>query len=39
MKEQKRIWIHEGLITEALPNGMLRVRLNNEVRMIQTKGV
>nr|ATL59831.1 translation initiation factor 1 [Retiniphyllum pilosum] len=29
MKEQK--WIHEGLITESLPNGMFRVRLDNEV--------
>nr|YP_001294305.1 translation initiation factor 1 [Illicium oligandrum]A6MMX9.1 RecName: Full=Translation initiation factor IF-1, chloroplastic [Illicium oligandrum]ABQ52553.1 translational initiation factor 1 [Illicium oligandrum] len=27
MKEQK--WIHEGLITESLPNGMFRVRLDN----------
>ena len=28
MKEQK--WIHEGLITESLPNGVFRVRLDNE---------
>ena len=28
MKEKK--WIHEGLITESLPNGMFRVRLDNE---------
>nr|YP_010924116.1 translational initiation factor 1 [Dasyphyllum popayanense]WKB10875.1 translational initiation factor 1 [Dasyphyllum popayanense] len=28
MKEQK--WIDEGLITESLPNGMFRVRLDNE---------
>ncbi|KAL8229831.1 hypothetical protein R6Q57_014731 [Mikania cordata] len=28
MIEQK--WIHEGLITESLPNGMFRVRLDNE---------
>ena len=28
MKEQKLI--HEGLITESLPNGMFRVRLDNE---------
>nr|WOC91431.1 translational initiation factor 1 [Utricularia graminifolia] len=28
MKEQK--WIEEGLITESLPNGMFRVRLDNE---------
>nr|YP_009486246.1 translational initiation factor 1 [Coptis quinquesecta]AWB12389.1 translational initiation factor 1 [Coptis quinquesecta]QPJ79317.1 translational initiation factor 1 [Coptis quinquesecta] len=28
MKEQK--WIHEGLITESLPNGLFRVRLDNE---------
>uniref|UniRef100_UPI0030DE4742 translational initiation factor 1 n=1 Tax=Camellia costei TaxID=542718 RepID=UPI0030DE4742 len=28
MKEQK--WIHEGLIIESLPNGMFRVRLDNE---------
>ena len=30
MKEQKRI--HEGFITESLPNGMLQVRLDNEVK-------
>ncbi|XP_054813205.1 translation initiation factor IF-1, chloroplastic [Prosopis cineraria] len=23
-------WVHEGLITESLPNGMFRVRLDNE---------
>nr|YP_010334425.1 translational initiation factor 1 [Bignonia magnifica]YP_010334463.1 translational initiation factor 1 [Bignonia magnifica]UNH90401.1 translational initiation factor 1 [Bignonia magnifica]UNH90402.1 translational initiation factor 1 [Bignonia magnifica] len=28
MTEQK--WIREGLITESLPNGMFRVRLDNE---------
>nr|YP_010488435.1 translational initiation factor 1 [Anaxagorea javanica]QNS22703.1 translational initiation factor 1 [Anaxagorea javanica] len=28
MKEQK--YIHEGLITESLSNGMFRVRLDNE---------
>nr|YP_009476910.1 translational initiation factor 1 [Adenocalymma divaricatum]AVM81448.1 translational initiation factor 1 [Adenocalymma divaricatum]AVM83815.1 translational initiation factor 1 [Adenocalymma gracielzae] len=28
MTEQK--WIHEGLITESLSNGMFRVRLDNE---------
>nr|QBK82280.1 translation initiation factor 1 [Cyrtosia septentrionalis] len=28
MKEQKII--HEGLITESLPNGMFRVRLDNK---------
>nr|YP_009141985.1 translation initiation factor IF-1 [Helonias koreana]AIW56539.1 translation initiation factor IF-1 [Helonias koreana] len=28
MKEQKLI--HEGFITESLPNGMFRVRLDNE---------
>nr|AYC21463.1 translation initiation factor IF-1 [Aphyllon fasciculatum]AYC21497.1 translation initiation factor IF-1 [Aphyllon fasciculatum]AYC63706.1 translation initiation factor IF-1 [Aphyllon epigalium subsp. epigalium]AYC63743.1 translation initiation factor IF-1 [Aphyllon epigalium subsp. notocalifornicum] len=28
MKEKK--WIHEGLITESLPNGMFRVRLDNK---------
>nr|YP_009447317.1 translational initiation factor 1 [Adenocalymma candolleanum]ATY48616.1 translational initiation factor 1 [Adenocalymma candolleanum] len=28
MTEQK--WIHEGLITESLPNGMFRVQLDNE---------
>nr|QOI17207.1 plastid translation initiation factor 1 [Pulsatilla cernua var. koreana] len=28
MKEQK--WEHEGLIVESLPNGMFRVRLDNE---------
>nr|YP_010505726.1 translation initiation factor 1 [Chrysosplenium zhangjiajieense]UXE34528.1 translation initiation factor 1 [Chrysosplenium zhangjiajieense] len=28
MKEQK--WVHEALITESLPNGMFRVRLDNE---------
>nr|YP_009868494.1 translational initiation factor 1 [Oroxylum indicum]QKG62892.1 translational initiation factor 1 [Oroxylum indicum] len=27
MTEQK--WIHEGLITESLPNGMFRVQLDN----------
>lgn len=26
--EQK--WVHEGLITESLPNGMFRIRLDNE---------
>ncbi|KAK7257210.1 hypothetical protein RIF29_31014 [Crotalaria pallida] len=26
--EQK--WVHEGLITESLPNGMFRVRLDNQ---------
>nr|YP_010504455.1 translational initiation factor 1 [Chrysosplenium griffithii]UXE33172.1 translational initiation factor 1 [Chrysosplenium griffithii] len=28
MEEQK--WVHEGLITEPLPNDMFRVRLDNE---------
>nr|YP_009529166.1 translation initiation factor IF-1 [Pholisma arenarium]AXX75966.1 translation initiation factor IF-1 [Pholisma arenarium] len=28
MKEQKRV--HEGFITESLPNGMFRIRLDNE---------
>nr|UDF85199.1 translation initiation factor 1 [Pittosporum anomalum]UDF85454.1 translation initiation factor 1 [Pittosporum crassicaule]UDF85963.1 translation initiation factor 1 [Pittosporum ralphii]UDF86048.1 translation initiation factor 1 [Pittosporum rigidum]UDF86303.1 translation initiation factor 1 [Pittosporum umbellatum] len=28
MKEKK--WIREGLITEPLPNGMFRIRLDNE---------
>lgn len=28
MKEQK--WTHEGVIVESLPNGMFRVRLDNE---------
>ncbi|WOG97285.1 hypothetical protein DCAR_0416625 [Daucus carota subsp. sativus] len=28
MKEQK--WIHEGLITESFPNGMFRIRLDNQ---------
>nr|QGX43720.1 translational initiation factor 1 [Chrysosplenium flagelliferum] len=28
MKEQK--WVHEGLITESLPNGILWVRLDHE---------
>nr|AVM83152.1 translational initiation factor 1 [Adenocalymma calcareum] len=28
MTEQK--WIHEGLITQSLSNGMFRVRLDNE---------
>ncbi|KAL5729157.1 hypothetical protein ACHQM5_002145 [Ranunculus cassubicifolius] len=28
MKEQK--WVHEGLIVESLPNGMFRVKLDNE---------
>nr|AHA12873.1 translational initiation factor 1 [Maranta leuconeura] len=30
MKEKEQKLIHEGLITEALPNGMFRVRLDNE---------
>nr|QWL15989.1 translational initiation factor 1 [Plantago crassifolia] len=33
MKESKtkeKTWVHEGLITESLPNGMFRVRLDNE---------
>nr|YP_009673244.1 translation initiation factor 1 [Actinidia callosa var. henryi]QDF42660.1 translation initiation factor 1 [Actinidia callosa var. henryi]QUI76867.1 translation initiation factor 1 [Actinidia hubeiensis] len=30
MVEKEEKWIHEGLITEALPNGMFRVRLDNE---------
>ncbi|KAI4320117.1 hypothetical protein MLD38_025602 [Melastoma candidum] len=28
MKEQK--WTHEGVIVESLPNGMFRVKLDNE---------
>nr|YP_009925156.1 translation initiation factor 1 [Gentianopsis paludosa]QNH70236.1 translation initiation factor 1 [Gentianopsis paludosa]UEP17477.1 translational initiation factor 1 [Gentianopsis barbata] len=28
MKEQK--WIQEGLITESLPNGMFRIRLDTD---------
>nr|YP_010712257.1 translational initiation factor 1 [Corydalis ternata]UGO88545.1 translation initiation factor 1 [Corydalis ternata]WDA92912.1 translational initiation factor 1 [Corydalis ternata] len=28
MREQK--WVFEGLITESLPNGMFRVRLDND---------
>nr|YP_010267555.1 translational initiation factor 1 [Rhodiola bupleuroides]YP_010267640.1 translational initiation factor 1 [Rhodiola calliantha]UIF94165.1 translational initiation factor 1 [Rhodiola bupleuroides]UIF94250.1 translational initiation factor 1 [Rhodiola calliantha]UPY85615.1 translational initiation factor 1 [Rhodiola bupleuroides]UYL23313.1 translational initiation factor 1 [Rhodiola bupleuroides] len=28
MTEQK--WVHEGLIIESLPNGMFRVRLDND---------
>nr|YP_009334779.1 translational initiation factor 1 [Chlorogalum pomeridianum]APO11672.1 translational initiation factor 1 [Chlorogalum pomeridianum] len=32
MKEQK--WIHEGLITESLPNGMFRVHLANEDQIL-----
>nr|YP_009578083.1 translational initiation factor 1 [Gonocaryum lobbianum]QBK32700.1 translational initiation factor 1 [Gonocaryum lobbianum] len=27
---KKKKWIHEGLITESLPNDMFRVRLDNE---------
>nr|QHE50007.1 translation initiation factor 1 [Actinidia cylindrica]QUI77158.1 translation initiation factor 1 [Actinidia cylindrica var. cylindrica] len=30
MIEKEEKWIHEGLITESLPNGMFRVRLDNE---------
>nr|YP_010048370.1 translation initiation factor 1 [Pentasachme caudatum]QPK76724.1 translation initiation factor 1 [Pentasachme caudatum]WEV92427.1 translation initiation factor 1 [Pentasachme caudatum] len=30
MKEKEEKWIHEGLITESLGNGMFRVRLDNE---------
>nr|YP_009566428.1 translational initiation factor 1 [Neottia cordata]QBB10018.1 translational initiation factor 1 [Neottia cordata] len=30
MKEKEQKLIHEGLITESLPNGMFRVRLDNE---------
>ena len=33
MKESRtkeKTWVHEGLITESLPNGMFRVRLDNE---------
>nr|AWI73080.1 translation initiation factor 1 [Lepiniopsis trilocularis] len=30
MKEKEPKLIHEGLITESLPNGMFRVRLDNE---------
>nr|YP_009477249.1 translational initiation factor 1 [Dolichandra cynanchoides]AVM81793.1 translational initiation factor 1 [Dolichandra cynanchoides] len=32
MTEQK--WIHEGLITESLPNGMFRVQLDNEALVL-----
>lgn len=32
MTEQK--WIHEGLITQSLPNGMFRVRLDNEALVL-----
>ena len=30
MIEKEEKWSHEGLITESLPNGMFRVRLDNE---------
>lgn len=30
MAEQEKKWIHEGVITESLPNGMFRVRLDND---------
>jgi len=30
MIEKEENWIHEGLITESHPNGMFRVRLDNE---------
>nr|YP_010027207.1 translation initiation factor 1 [Actinidia rubus]QOS04199.1 translation initiation factor 1 [Actinidia rubus] len=30
MIEKEEKWIHEGLITESLPNGMFWVRLDNE---------
>ncbi|KAK9082264.1 hypothetical protein Syun_031722 [Stephania yunnanensis] len=36
MKEQKLI--HEGLITESLPNGMFRVRLDNEDLILDIRG-
>ncbi|XP_039685518.1 translation initiation factor IF-1, chloroplastic isoform X2 [Medicago truncatula] len=29
-KASEQKWVHEGLITESLPNGMFRVRLDNE---------
>ncbi|XP_004517199.1 translation initiation factor IF-1, chloroplastic [Cicer arietinum] len=29
-KSSEQKWVHEGLITESLPNGMFRVRLDNE---------
>lgn len=29
-KPSEQKWTHEGLITESLPNGMFRVRLDNE---------
>nr|BDY10194.1 translational initiation factor 1 [Lysimachia fortunei] len=29
-KKTKKKWIHEGLITESLPNGMFRVHFDNE---------
>ncbi|CAL0328888.1 unnamed protein product [Lupinus luteus] len=28
-KSSEQKWVHEGLITESLPNGMFRVRLDN----------
>nr|YP_010993851.1 translation initiation factor 1 [Dianella ensifolia]WOZ11296.1 translation initiation factor 1 [Dianella ensifolia] len=31
MKEKK--WIHEGLITESLPNRMFQVHLYNEMKI------
>ncbi|KAH0447044.1 hypothetical protein IEQ34_024119 [Dendrobium chrysotoxum] len=36
MKEQKLI--HEGFITESLPNGMFRVRLDNEDLILDVRG-
>nr|YP_010882873.1 translation initiation factor 1 [Androsace kouytchensis]WIF27457.1 translation initiation factor 1 [Androsace kouytchensis] len=36
MKEQK--WIHEDLLTESPPNGMLRVHLDNEGRISRIIG-
>nr|URW98027.1 translation initiation factor 1 [Quercus engleriana] len=31
---KKENWIHESLIPESLPNGMLRIHLDNEDRIL-----
>lgn len=33
-KKEEQKWVHEGLITESLANGMFRVRLDNEDMII-----
>lgn len=33
-RNKRNKWIHEGLITESLPNGMFQVRFYNENRIL-----